>query len=204
MRISVSKISLASGLLLAVIVGSTAFALPPQASAHAQNIPKSASSSAGNTSVTSGSINAGNGSQNKVNGQMKACENRQKAVTNIISRINERTQNQLTLFMTIASRVEAFANKSGKKVANYQSLISAINSSVSTSQSGLNTLKGNSSFTCNSSNPKAMVIAFQGYLKTEISSLRSLKTAVKNLIVAVAQANGVKVSTSTTSQGGQS
>ena len=196
MRKSLTRISLASGLALAVIAGSSAFALPTQASTHAQNVANNSVSN----SVGSGQGNSTRANQNKVNGLARACENRKAAITNIMHRIDQRGQNQLRLFTTIASRVEAFYVKSGKTVSNYSSLTSAIASASTTAEANLTVLNSNSTtFTCSSSNPKGMVTTFQGYLKTEISDLKNLKTAVKNLIVAVAQASVANVAASVAS-----
>ena len=178
-----------SGLALAVLAGSTVFALPPQASTHAQTVGNNTSGS--NTMPPAAS-------QKGAAGKLKACDNRKVAVTNIMNRIDTRTTNQLKLFDTIASRVEAFYTKSGKTVSNYQTLVGDITTAETAAQNDLSTLKDNSTFTC-TGDPHGMVTAFQGYLKTAISDMKNVKTAVKNLIVAVAQANGVNVSSSSSS-----
>ena len=69
----------------------------------------------------------------------------------------------------------------------------------------MRTMNSSGTFSCSLSNPKGMVTSFQGYLKTEITDLQNYRLAVKNLIVAVASANGISVSTSNqtnSSQGG--
>lgn len=196
MKKSITKLGLLSGLVLAVFVSSTALALPVQATKQPSTANQASTKS--QTSVSS------HGQQNSNNGKLKACENRQKAINNIINRIDERTQNQFSLFVTIASRVEGFAQKSGKKINNYSTILNQFNSELNSAHLSIMALTNHSTFTCNSSSPKAMVIAFQGYLKLSISDLKNLKTAVKNLIVAVAQANGVKVNPNTSSNGGKS
>ena len=131
---------------------------------------------------------------------LRVCQNRQSAITHIMTRIDTRATNQLNLFSTIASRVEAFYTKSGKTVSDYTTLLSNISTTHAQATNDLATLKTNSTFSCTSTSPKGMVTAFQGYLKTAISDLKAYKTAVKNLIVAVATANGVKLSSSQTGQ----
>jgi hypothetical protein len=120
-----------------------------------------------------------------------------------MTRIDTRAQNQITLFSTIATRVENFYTKQGKTLSNYTQLVAAVNTSQAQATSNFATVKSSSTFNCSSSNPKGMVTTFQGYLKTEISDLKNFKTAVKNLIVGVASANGVSVSASShvTAQG---
>ena len=199
MRKHLTNLGLISTILSLVVLGSsTVFALPPQATANA----------ATNTSTNQSKVPSPgtNGKANAANGLQKACQNRQVAITNIMTRIDMRANNQINLFSTIASRVEAFYTKQGKTVSNYPALVAAVDQAQTTATTEFSTLKTNTGFTCSKSNPKAMVLTFQSYLKTEISDLHAFKTAVKNLIVGVATANGVKVSTTqsttSTTQGG--
>ncbi len=208
------KIGILGTILGLVLIGTaSAMALPPQASAKAQagtsvSAHTSAVSTSGslsaNVSANSNSHASNNAAQASSNGQthlaaaqLRACQNRQNAVTNIINRINTRTQNQLTLFSTIALRVETFYTTKSKTVSNYNQLVANIASAKTQANSDLAIMKNNSSFNCSSVNPKGMVEAFQGYLKASIADLQNFRTAVKNLIVAVATANGVSVSGST-------
>lgn len=128
--------------------------------------------------------------------KLNACHNRKTAINNIMARIDTRAKNQLALFSTIATRVENFYLSKGKIVSNYSQLVADINVADAKAQTDLSTLQTSSSFHCSVNNPKAVVTAFQGYLKITISDLQNYRTTVKNLIVAVASANGVKVSTS--------
>ncbi len=210
MRKHIHKFGLVGTVLtFALVSGSTVLALPPQASAHAQ---------ANNTAITSGTPSTdstnphqptatgqASGKAHLAAGQLKACQNREAAITNIMTRIDTRAQNQLTLFGTIATRLETFYTTKGKTVSNYNQLLAAIASAKAQAETDFGTLQTNSNFTCSSTDPKGMVTAFQSYLKMEISDLQNYRTAVKNLIVAVATANGVTVSSSNQSstQGGQ-
>lgn len=195
MRKHINKLGLASSVLsLAMVASSAVFALPPQASSHA------------NAASNPGTSQAANGQSHLAAAQLNACQHRETSVKNIMTRIDTRAQNQLTLFGTIASRVENFSTTKGKTVANYDQLVASINSAKTQAQTDLSTLQTNSTFSCSANDPKGMVTAFQGYLKTEITDLQNYRTAVKNLIVAVASANGETVSASsqsTSAQGGQ-
>lgn len=189
MRRFLAKLSLlSSAITLLAVGGSIVLALPAQANTHAQaasnNRPSNPSSQAGTKLLAA---------------QLRACQNRENAINNIISRVDTRGQNQLNLFNTIATRVENFYTSRGNTAANYDQLVAAVNAAKTQAETDLSTMQSNSTFSCNSSNPKAMVTAFQGYLKTEITDLQNYRTDVKNLIVAVAKANGVTVSDSTQS-----
>lgn len=193
MRKQITNLGLVSSVLaLAVIGSSTVFALPPQARAHAATTPPATPANTHINSNVQGQ--ASNGQANRQAAMLRVCQNRENAINNIINRIDTRATNQLTLFSTIATRVEAFYTKQGKTTADYATLVAAVNTAQAKATSDLSTLKSNSSFTCSNTNPKGMVLAFQGYLKTAITDLKSFKTAVKNLIVGVATANGVTLS----------
>ncbi len=193
---------ISSALAFVVLSGSAVFALSPQANAHAQTVGSPGYGSSNNPGQ-SGNTNPGQSHLQAA--QLRACKNREVAIKNIISRIDTRAQNQLKLFNTIATRVENFYTKRGKTISNYSQLVASVNAAYTQAENDFGTLKDNSTFSCSSTNPKGMVTAFQGYLKTEIADLRDYRTAVKNLIVGVATANGVNVSTSNQSRtnGGQ-
>lgn len=202
MRRRIYKLGLAGiALALLVVSGSTVLALPPQANAHAQ--------AADDTPLNSSSADASPTAAGTANGQgrltaarLRACQNREHAINTIMSRIDTRAQNQLSLFSAIATRVENFYTSKGKTVSNYNQLTAAIDSAKTQAQTDLGTMQTSSTLDCTGNNPKGVVSAFQSYLKTEITDLQGYRTAVKNLIVAVAHANGVTVSDSST-KGGQ-
>ena len=208
MRKYFTKLGLiSSSLALVVMGGSAAFALPAQASTH--TTAQAAGNNPGQSSTNNpGSSQSGggqaNGQAHLQAAQLKACQNRSNAISNIMSRIDTRAQNQITLFSTIATRVETFYTQKGKTLSNYPQLVAAVASAKAQAETDFGTMQTNSTFSCSASNPKGMVTAFQSYLKTEISDLQNYRTAVKNLIVGVASANGVSVSSTnqpTTTQG---
>ena len=181
MRKYASKLGLFStGLALITLIGASASALPTTANSHAQTVASS---------------------QKAIAAKQRLCLTREKVITQIMTRIETRANNQDTLFSGIATRVEAFYTKKGHTLANYQTLVDSVNAAEAKVQTDFATLKTSSSFSCTVSEPRAIVTGFQGYLKTEISDLQSLRTAVKNLIVGVAQANGMKLNNGSTGSG---
>lgn len=188
----------AAAIALTFVTGSTVLALPPQASVHAQ--------AAGPTSSTNQAVQArANGQAHLAAAQLRACQNREKAINSIMSRIDTRAKNQITLFGTIATRVENFYTQKGKTVSNYDQLVAAVNTAKDKANTDFATMQSGSNFTCSANDPKGMVTTFQTYLKTEISDLQNYRTAVKNLIVGVAKAQGTTLSDTnpSASQGGQ-
>ena len=212
MRKYIYKIGILSAALALVFVSSsTVLALPAQATANAQgntniNAPTDSNAAASSQTTTTGqgATQATNAQTHLATAQLTACKNREAAITNIMTRIDTRAQNQITLFGTIATRVEAFYTKQGKTLSNYDQLVAAVNAAQAQANKDFGTLQSNNTFSCSASNPKGMVTAFQSYLKTEITDLQNYRTAVKNLIVGVASVNGVTVSSSSQSstQGG--
>ncbi|HEU5004503.1 MAG TPA: hypothetical protein VFT49_00240 [Candidatus Saccharimonadales bacterium] len=202
MRKQITKIGLISPIIaLVAFISALAFALPPQASVHAQ-AANSNSSAGGSGRASAAQANA---QTRLTDAKLKACQNREAAINNIMTRINTRAQKQLNLFDTIAARVENFYTTKGNTADNYDQLVAAVNSAKSQAQTDLSTLQGSSTFSCDGNNPRGAVTAFQDYLKTEITDLQNYRSTVKSLIFTVAQANGVTVSDSnqSTTQGGQ-
>lgn len=128
--------------------------------------------------------------------QLRVCQKRQAVIANIMTRVDTRIKNQIQLFSTIATRVEAFYTKKGNTLSTYSSLVASVNSTQSIATANLTNVKSSSTFSCSSANPVALVTAFRTNLKTEITDLSNFKTAVKSLIVGVASANKVTVSAS--------
>lgn len=195
MRKHLYKIGLAGSVLSFVLIsGTTALALAPQASVHAQAATTTTDDGSNGTtgteaqdstqSATNESTLHGQGKL--AQGRLKACENRQKAITNIMSRIADRGKKQLALFGTIATRTETFYMNKGKTLSTYNSLVADVNAKAATAQTAVSNLSTESTgFTCGGSNPKGFVSSFQAGLKTEIGALQDYKTSVKNLIVGV-------------------
>ena len=205
------KIKWVISLVSILIIGlssATVFALPAAAAASSSHVNSASTSSGQPTSQVHGSSSAGganshasvgqaNGQTNSSKGKAIACQNRQNAVKTIISRLDTRISNQLSLFTAIAGRVESFYSKSGNKVTNYNQLLANLSTTSGALRTEYTTLKTNSTFSCSFSHPKAVVNSFLGDLHVVISDLQAYKTSVKNLIVAVAKANNVSLTANT-------
>lgn len=133
---------------------------------------------------------------------LKVCNNKQADIQKIMNNIDLRTNNQMNLFSSIATRVENFYLSSGHTISNYQTLVLAVNNAKIKTSTDLSLLNNHKTFVCSDSAPKTLVNSFQSYLKSEIKDLQNYRLAIKNLIVAVAQANKVSISSSTAVKGG--
>lgn len=182
---------LVSGLLVATLFGVPALAIGVNnGHANAQELPATTTTTTntGQPYTTSGqAANRKAVAQTKLaDAKLKACQNREKAINNIMSRISDRGQKQITLFGTIASETETFYTNKGKALSNYDSLLADLSAKKDAAQTAVDAVKtGSSTFTCGGDNPKGAVSGFVVSLKSEITALNNYKTSVKNLIVGV-------------------
>lgn len=134
--------------------------------------------------------------------QLKVCGSHADVIGTIMNRATTRAQNQITLFGNVATKVESFYISKGKTIATYAQLTAAVTTAESTSTTDLATLKANSTFSCSANNPTGVVSTYRTDLQQVHTDLQVLRTAVRNLILGVAQAEGVTLSKSAT-QGAQ-
>jgi hypothetical protein len=124
--------------------------------------------------------------------KLAACEKREAKINSIMTRTVERATKQIGVFDKIADRVQEFAESKGKKPANFDELVLAVENAKSDAEADLTQLNTTATFNCDGTDPKGAASSFKSNLKVVISDLKAYKTAVKNLIVGVKSANGVK------------
>lgn len=135
--------------------------------------------------------------------KLRACQNREAAINNILGRISDRSQKQLDLFTSIATKTETFYTNKGKTLSNYSALVADVNAKKAAAQSAVDAIKSDSvTFKCDGTDPKGAVTSFKDALKTETSALKDYKTSVKNLIVGVKSVQGTTTSTDNKTTGG--
>jgi hypothetical protein len=122
--------------------------------------------------------------------QLKICQNHTTTITTLMTRADTRAQNQITLFTAVASKVENFYTSKGKTIATYSQLVAVVNADETQATTDLATLKANSTFSCDSSDPGGAVSTYRTDLQAVQTDTGNLRTAVKNLIMGVAQAEG--------------
>ncbi|MEX1995371.1 MAG: hypothetical protein WD887_01175 [Candidatus Saccharimonadales bacterium] len=121
--------------------------------------------------------------------KLRACQNREKAIQNIMARINDRGEKHIVLFTKIADRVKAFYVDKGLTADNYDELVAQVEVKKAAAEAAVASLQSSDvQFKCDSEDPKGTALVFKDLLKQEIDALKAYRTAVKNLIVAVAQA----------------
>lgn len=130
--------------------------------------------------------------------RLKACEAHQDGIKKIMSQAGERGTKQITLFSTIASRVEAFYTSKGNTLSNYAQLVANVNTANAAAQSAVQAVtSADVQFNCGGTNPTGQIDMFRAELKAMSTALEQYRLSVKNLIV------GVKSVQSTTTSGAQ-
>lgn len=129
--------------------------------------------------------------------KLRACEKRQDAITNIMKRMSDRRQKQIDLFSSIAERTQAFYEKKGKTLVDYDILVASVATKKKAAQEAVTmTASHTTSFDCNGEDPKGDAANFKEHHKLAIAALKDYKTAVKDLIVGVKSAQGAPSSES--------
>ncbi len=124
--------------------------------------------------------------------KLRACEKRQTAISNIMKRISNRGQKQIDLFSGIAERTQAFYEKKGKTLSNYDALVADVAAKKESAQDAVAMIAAHGTeFSCDSDDPKGSVTGFREHQQQAIAALKEYKTSVKNLIVGVKSVQGV-------------
>lgn len=131
------------------------------------------------------------------NGQLKACQAREVAIKKRSDQLVALATNMESKFDSIAKRVEDYYTTtvipSGKSVANYDALVSDIQSKKSAVSTALATAQSDvSSFSCVSDDPKTEMTKFRTDMQAVKSALKDFRTSIKNLIVAVHSVTGTE------------
>ena len=121
--------------------------------------------------------------------KLRACQNREKASQSIMMRIADRSTKQLDVFTKIADRTQVFYESKGNVAEGYGELVADVADKKATAESAISTIESMSgSFSCESDDPKGVMVEFKTALQTRNTVLKEYKTAIKDLIVAVKSA----------------
>lgn len=136
--------------------------------------------------------------------RLKACQAKEAVIKKRSSQLTKLATTMQEKFDAIAKRVEEYYTTkvvpSGKTVANYDSLISDIQTKKGVVQTALTQAQSNaSSFACNSNDPKGQVLQFKDDMQAVKTALKDYRTSIKNLIVTVHSVTGVTERSNTTS-----
>lgn len=126
--------------------------------------------------------------------KLKACQARENAIKNRATHLVDLVTTMESKFDAIATRVEDYYTSkvvpSGKTVANYDTLVSDIQTKKTAVQTAVTTSQTNSSFDCKSANPKEQMTQFRTDMQGVRTALKEYRTSIKDLIVAVHSVTG--------------
>lgn len=128
-------------------------------------------------------------------GLLTACQARMETVQKRSTQLTQRAQNMEDVFGRIAKRVEDYyTNKlvpGGVTVGNYDALVADIAAKKAAVDTALAAAQSQaSSFNCTSvAEAKSQIQAFRVAMQNVIAALKSYRTSVRNLIVAVRTAS---------------
>jgi hypothetical protein len=135
---------------------------------------------------------------------LKLCQKHEKEITHIMARVSDRSQKQLNLFSSIATKTETFYTNKGKTLSNYDALVADVASKKIEAQTAVDTVTATGvQFKCDGTDPKGVAGDFKVQLKAEIVALKAFKTSVKNLIVGVKSVQSTTTSTTNSAGGTQ-
>lgn len=129
------------------------------------------------------------------NAKLKACQARENGIKNRSTSLAKLAKNMQDKFDVIAKRVEDYYTgtvvPSGKTVANYDTLVSDIQTQKTAVQTALTKAQSDfSSFSCTSNDPKGAMTQFRDDMQSVKQALKDYRTSIKNLIVAVHSVTG--------------
>ena len=137
--------------------------------------------------------------------KLKMCQGKETAIKNRATHLGDLANKMIEKFDAITGRVkEYYTSKvipSGKTLANYDSLVSDIQTKKEAVQTALTQAQTNvSGFSCDGDAPKEQMTQFREDMQAGKTALKEYRTSIKNLIVAIRSISGTKEST-TGSQG---
>lgn len=127
--------------------------------------------------------------------KLRACQAKENALKKRSEHLGKLASTMGEKFAAIAQRVEEYyttkAVPGGKTIANYDSLVSDIQTKKAAVQTALTQAQTDAAgFTCTGDNPKGQLTQFKGGMKAVIKALKDYRTSIKNLIVAVRSVTG--------------
>lgn len=118
--------------------------------------------------------------------KQKVCQTRQTVIGNVMTRINDRGQRRLDLINAISTKVQDFKSTKNLTVADYDTLVSAVETSKATAQTAVDAVKNTQvEFKCDGNDPKGVGSAYQAAVKVQNDALKAYRDAVKDLVAAI-------------------
>jgi hypothetical protein len=135
--------------------------------------------------------------------RQKACEQRKTSINNRITAYNKAANNKLTHFNTIFERVKKFKTDKALQVSNYDALVATATSKQQAATDAVAALKAlTADFDCTSTDPGATVASIKSATADARTALKEYRKSIKDIVVALAQANKTTSSDNDTNDDG--
>ncbi len=127
--------------------------------------------------------------------KLKVCQSKETAIKTRSTHMGDLANTMMEKFDAITTRVETYYTSkvipSGKTIANYDSLVSDIQTKKDAVQTALTQAQASAnSFTCDSNNPREQALQFRKDVQKVIRTLKEYRTSIKNLITAIHSVTG--------------
>lgn len=129
--------------------------------------------------------------------KLKACQSRESLVKTTMSSVVTRSQANFDKISAAAQRAEAFYTAKGNVLANYDSLVAAVDTAKVAAQASLSNLTNTAVFSCSSDGPKSEIQTFHNQRLSKIDALSAYRTAVKALITGIKSVQPTETTPST-------
>ena len=129
----------------------------------------------------------------------QVCETRKISINNRLKAYDTQAETKLTRFNAIFTRVKAFKPDVAAKVSNYDQLVAIATQKQMTATESvtvLSNLTGN--FDCTTLDPAATIASIKDSTVATHAALKEYGAAIKNIVVALAQANKTTSKTTNT------
>lgn len=121
--------------------------------------------------------------------KQKACENRSESFKKRMEGIASRSERRMEVFNKIAERVEAFAEEKNVTVANYDELLSDVETKAEALKQAHELVRENAEvFQCNGDNAQTNTAIFKEAIAQEHEAFKEYRDSIKSLIKVVKQA----------------
>ena len=117
--------------------------------------------------------------------KLKICEMKQMQVNETMGRVVARSKSAYERITSAAERAEAFYTKQDNVLSTYDTLLAKVTSTKAAALTAVNALSTKSSFSCDSSAPKADIQDFKTDRKNKVTALGAYRDAVKALIAGI-------------------
>lgn len=133
--------------------------------------------------------------------RQKVCVHIQKAVNNKLSAFDDHADSYLTRLNTAYTKLKDYQSTKNVTVSNWNDLLTAADDKQAAASASVDALKAlGTSVDCTSSDPAGVLASIKSGAASTRYTLKDYRTSLKNIIVALAHANGTDDTTTKTEE----